>query len=197
MDVITDFFIAHQFTLDTHKKDLDIISDRQTLVYSFKEFLEEYIYVVVASGFKGLIAAKLTPRLFECAHSTSQMLTIFKNTRKVNAIHKVFNMQNDWTKIRHSLKSADDLTFLPYIGDITKHHLARNIGLVSGVKPDLHLVRYSGSIGFDNVEDMINTVQTTTNTDLARGSIDFCFWVWLSHDKGSIKQCCNSCYRLR
>ncbi|MDP2797892.1 MAG: hypothetical protein Q8N94_10340 [Methanoregula sp.] len=76
------------------------------------------------------------------------------------------------------LKCAKDpieyLQTLPYIGKITKYHLARNIG-IDCVKPDRHLVRLAENFGFDTPNQMCVEIQKTFS-DERLGTIDVVLW---------------------
>ena len=48
----------------------------------FDEFFLEYVYVVVASGFKAAFAARVTPLLVACHGDVASMRQHFKNKAK-------------------------------------------------------------------------------------------------------------------
>jgi hypothetical protein len=66
---------------------------------------------------------------------------VFKNQQKVNAICQTYQLHKNYETISKTWKQPEDLMKLPFIGKTTCQHLARNIGLQSCVKPDLHLKR--------------------------------------------------------
>ena len=162
-------------------------------------FFYEYVYVVLASGFKGKIAARLTPELVKCHGNMEKMQKIFKNQRKLDSIRKVWDMKDDWDSLRKSFKAVNDLMTLPYIGEITKFHLARNIGLLSCAKPDLHLCKWAEKITGKNDEEAVSIVTQAISDKVERkqGTVDFVLWVWLSHHKGEESECCHDGYALR
>ena len=198
-EALSDYNKAYDFTLKTHKSDMDRINGLNGLMKNFDDFFYEYVYVVLASGFKGKIAARLTPKLVECHGDMDKMLEIFKNTKKLNSIKKVWDMKNDWDELRKSFKTVDDLVKLPYIGDVTKFHLARNIGLLSCAKPDLHLCKWVEKITGNNDEKTVSMVTQAIADKLERkqGTVDFALWVWLSHHQGEEAECCHGGYALR
>lgn len=57
---------------------------------SFDEFIEEYVYVILASGFRAELAARLAPAVHAaCAHSggdATAMRAVFANGAKITAI---------------------------------------------------------------------------------------------------------------
>lgn len=111
-------------------------------------------------------------------------------------IYNEFMINKDLTKIGHSGKRAaidnglknhrkwfaelqaskDPIQYLetlPWIGPITKHHLARNIG-IDAVKPDRHLIRLSQMFGFSSPLELCKHIQTVVPEPL--GVIDVILW---------------------
>lgn len=220
---LRDFDMAWAFTQRTHTPDMVWIGQRQTLVTTFEDFYREYCYVVVASGFRGRTAARLAPLLAACCGDEKAMLRVFKNKQKCAALARVWrDGQERWAEMRASWRTEDDLCALPRIGPIVKYHLARNIGLRSCVKPDLHIVRYANELykteRDDGAEQRAQRLVQTIATEhgIAPGVADFALWVWLSHraarvrtgtkrkreseqylDEAQVLECCNGGYRLR
>jgi len=200
--VDSQFSTALEFVERVHAPDLKWIRSRQSLVRTFDEFFEEYVYVVVASGFRGRTAARFTPLLIACDGDETRMLAVFKNKRKVAAIACVFQLRHKWdepTGFRANVArwGIDTLINLPMIGPITKFHLARNIGLSRDVaKPDLHLVRYAAEQRQSSVQSMVESI--AQSHEMTVGVVDFILWVWLSHARGqTTHECCNGGARLR
>jgi hypothetical protein len=86
-----------------------------------------------------------------------------------------------WEEYKNqNLSSPDLLKKLPYIGRITCFHLARNIGLLENVKPDLHLVRLAKHWGYKDCLVMCQDVQKnheeTNRERLPLGIIDLAIW---------------------
>ncbi|KAJ5070457.1 hypothetical protein M0811_10929 [Anaeramoeba ignava] len=185
---------AEKFAKKTHIQDIERIDKRDHLVEKFDEFFKEYIYVVVASGFRGKTAAELLPKLEKCQGNKKKMLKHFKNKRKCEAISTVFQLKNDWENLRSSLTTVDSLKQFPLIGDVVKHHLARNIGLVTCAKPDLHLTRLAKKLKFKDVKSMVDFV--ASNFNYKPGTADFILWIYLSHN-GEEQDCCYGGYELR
>lgn len=124
-----------------------------------KEFWSEYIWCVYTSGFNARVVSKQFFELLRAYNSWQtvalhnrwiEVSGINKNSAKYNAIRKTAQLlhryetepQADWWAHfkRDYLATPEHMRQLPFIGSVTCHHLARNLGLDS-VKPDLHLVR--------------------------------------------------------
>jgi endonuclease III len=74
------------------------------------------------------------------------------------------------------------LESFPFIGKVTRYHLARNIGF-DVVKPDRHLVRLAEA--FETTpDDLVDRIAESTG--LRRGFIDFVLWQWMAWDGAKI-----------
>lgn len=73
------------------------------------------------------------------------------------------------------LKSVDTIGRLPFIGSITKYHLARNLGF-DAVKPDVHLTRMAERYGFLDARSLC--VYLATIYDMRVGVVDFVLWAY-------------------
>jgi hypothetical protein len=196
---LADYTQAIAFTMKTHAGDLTRIDSLDGLMNDFDSFFYEFVYVVLASGFRARVAARLTPELVACRGDMAKMEKVFKNQRKLNAIAQIWARRSQWAELRASLTSVDALANLPFIGEITKFHLARNIGLASCAKPDLHLCRWCKKIVGRDDEAVVPLVTQAIADRVGRkqGTVDFALWVWLSHGQGEQMECCNGGYALR
>ncbi|KAG9391782.1 hypothetical protein J8273_6561 [Carpediemonas membranifera] len=204
---LAKFKKAIKFTKELHPTDLEWILSRTELVEDVDDFLEEYIYVVVASGFKGKIAASYSTKLAACDGDDGRMGEIFRNKAKTRAIADVYtrfkhgpDAAASWSSFRATLldQGEDYLTTLPRIGPVVKSHLARNIGLVSVAKPDLHMIRLAAGLGWGTDRPAVEAMVAFSAGEVGMpvGATDFCMWVWLSHG-GKEADCCRGKYRLR
>jgi hypothetical protein len=113
------------------------------------EFAEEIIYVILVAGFRQQTAKKLFYKIIDYLKNSNrpalkELLQIFNNKNKTKAILKVWNNRQKYTDEFYSLKTLQKqlnfLQTLPYIGNITKFHIARNLGL-DCVKHDIWIQR--------------------------------------------------------
>ncbi|KNC52552.1 uncharacterized protein AMSG_08119 [Thecamonas trahens ATCC 50062] len=191
-----DVMAAVAFTRETHGEDVRRMDARSELIVSFDDFYTEYAYVVVASGFRAEFAARIVPALVAAAPDEAAMIALFKNRAKIAALVKVYGMRSEWETLRASFRTPDDLTVLPRIGPVVKFHLARNIGLKSCVKPDVHMMAYAAKRGWHSPIDMVEALAAAYHLPI--GTLDFCLWVWMSHGFGSAtSKCCHGGYELR
>jgi hypothetical protein len=127
--------------------------------------------------------------------SVEDLLKIFNNKNKINAIHKIWNNRQDFCDGFYKCLTLDDklnyLQKLPHIGKITANHLARNLG-ENVVKYDIWIQRlgvlYGGNSGLykkiDNgklnldikkcCDEMFQHLHEQTNLPI--GYIDVVLW---------------------
>lgn len=101
----------------------------------------EAIWVICNSGMRNQVAEKVFLRILKAIDEKRPIIEAFKNKPKVQAIE--FIIQNRQSLFEKFIKAENKIQFLetlPFIGKITKYHLARNLGL-DVCKPDRHLVR--------------------------------------------------------
>ena len=157
-------------------------------------FADACSYVILAGGFSQKTAKKIHKKICDALRygaDADSLFQIFHNKNKVNAIYKIWQNRDDYTREYYVQKSIDDklkyLSALPHIGKITSHHLARNLGC-DIVKYDIWIQRlgvlYAGKQAFfahiDNsklnpqikkyCDDMFDCLVAQTN--LPRGYID-------------------------
>jgi hypothetical protein len=108
-------------------------------------FAVEAIYVICNSGMKQQVAQKIFDKVMLALRSGQSATKYFGHKGKVGAIDLIWKNQRDLFKQYQD--AQDKLTFLeslPWVGGITKWHLAKNLGM-DVVKPDRHLVRIASS----------------------------------------------------
>ena len=135
-----------------------------------EDFVLQFIFVVCNSGMKAQIAQKIYERILIMIGSGQNISHAFGHKGKVAAMKYVIKNQNEI--FSNYINSKDKIEFcktLPWIGDITKFHLAKNLG-EDCVKPDRHLVRIANQYNTnpfdmcqklsDIIGDNLNTVDT-------------------------------------
>lgn len=121
--------------LDSDDKSFDEI--KENLLHPKKlspvEFADTVSYVILASGFSQKTAKRIHKIIMDkMPANASDLLQVFNNKNKINAICKVWDNKQDFcdgfykcdcleSKLNYLLK-------LPHIGKITVNHLARNLG---------------------------------------------------------------------
>jgi len=162
-----------------------------------RRFLLEYGWVVFNSGMRNKVISDKWKDLTKAFHYfvpfqilvyedkvRKEALAIFGNKRKVDAIistaKKIVNEgfeKSMRAKIEHL--TLEYLDSLPMIGEVTKYHLARNLGF-DYVKPDRHLVRLATKYGMTPFQ-LCYLIHKKTGRRL--GTIDVILWRFCEQSK--------------
>lgn len=162
------------------------------------EFFQEYVWVVHATGFSAKAVGKFMPRLMkaygswedlggeEFDRAFERVREACNNPAKARAVWRTSGGMREelrpwdpglglrWERYRDSkLSSPDLLKELPYVGPVTCFHLARNIGLLECVKPDLHLVRMAEHWGYG---DCVSMCEDLRPEGMPLGIVDLILW---------------------
>lgn len=204
-DTPKDYFkkaseFANRYYGDEIKKISNTKFDELTPHYFFNEF----IWVVHTSGFSAKAVSKFFDKIM-VAYGDYQELSedsldnlmprvknICNNKNKANSVLRMAKILNKniqthgWKVFKNEhLYSTQMLAKLPHIGEITCFHLARNIGLLEAVKPDLHLARAARHWGYETCEDMCRDIGPV---GMPLGIVDLILWYsFSSHGSLSIK----------
>lgn len=124
-------------------------SERVSEPENADEFAQEAIFVICNSGMRFTVAQgifeKIMPRLWNGGSASD----VFGHKGKCGAISHIW--ENRERLFREYMEADDKLAFcesLPFIGGITKYHLAKNFG-ADVAKPDIHLQRLAEWEGTD------------------------------------------------
>lgn len=183
---------AYAFVKKFHRQELDFIQSTKFEKVDEDFFFKEYIWVVYASGFSAKVVSKMHPRLVDAFGYFDQLAQkefdeifekvkpICRNKQKAKSVYNMAVWMSSelekllWVELKdQKLNSPEKLMKLPYIGKITCYHLARNIGLLEFVKPDLHLVRMAEHWGY---EDCIKLCEAVRPKNMSLGVVDLILW---------------------
>ena len=186
--------------LDSDDKSFDEIKENLSHPKKLNpnEFASSVSYVILAGGFSQKTAKRIHKIIMDMMPSNpsvEDLLKIFNNKNKINAIHKIWNNRQDFCDGFYKCLTLDDklnyLQKLPHIGKITANHLARNLG-ENVVKYDIWIQRlgvlYGGNSGMyekiDNgklnpdikkcCDEMFQHLHEQTNLPI--GYIDVVLW---------------------
>jgi hypothetical protein len=185
------FFIKEYVIEEGYSFEIDYASDLNFNNLTESLFLEETAWVILSSGMSFKIISdkfhlvseafynwESANKIYENAHDCkNNSLKIFNNQQKIDAIITVSSIVKSEgfrnIKTRIGKNGVDYLTRFPFIGPVTKFHLAKNIG-INVTKPDRHLVRISSAIGYDSPNDLCNDIAKRISEKKA--IIDLVFW---------------------
>ncbi|QPF85387.1 hypothetical protein IC762_03365 [Bradyrhizobium genosp. L] len=152
--------------------------------FSESDFLREYAWVVLNSGFRESVVRKHFNFISLCYCDwqsareicelsdvcSSTALTVFGNRRKLQAISQTAAIvhQLGFQQVKAYLDNDffGFATSFPLIGPITVHHLAKNLG-VKTAKPDRHLARLALRFGYSTVNEMCSTLSFVTGDNIS------------------------------
>lgn len=138
-----------------------------------RSFAKEAIYVICNSGMNFVTANGIYWKCLRALRSGQSSATVFGHPGKSKAIDHIWQH-------RRVLFAAFEIAenklaychTLPFIGSITKHHLAKNLGLDT-IKPDLHLMRLAQA---EPVSPMALCARLAFQTGYRQSTIDSILW---------------------
>ena len=134
-------------------------------------FFGEYSWVVINSGMKNKVAEKIFKKFWNEGNIDFNAIN---HRQKNKALRKVYSRLDFY--FNHLKRSKNTLMYLkslPFIGDITKYHLARNLGL-NVAKPDRHLIRIAKAFGYSDVQKFCRKISFLSGDKI--GVVDLVFW---------------------
>lgn len=106
-----------------------------------EEFAAAAIYVICNSGMKNTVAAPIAVRCMKALEGGRSATTAFGHPGKASAIDAIWQRRQPlFERYLATNGKVEDLINLPWIGPITMHHLAKNLG-ANTAKPDVHMER--------------------------------------------------------
>ena len=106
-----------------------------------RTFAKEAIYVICNSGMKVTVANPIYWRCVRALARGQSATTVFGHAGKAAAIDHIWlHRKVLFAAYRIAENKLVYCATLPFVGPITRHHLAKNLG-VNTVKPDFHLAR--------------------------------------------------------
>ena len=136
---------------------------------TINDFFWEYVWAVLNAGMREQAARSIFRKYMETMDTN-----VIRHDGKREAIeHVLDNCRIYYAQLLSSDNKIDWFASLPWIGQITKYHLARNLG-IDAVKPDRHLVRLAERFKYRNPLEMCEAIQEETDERL--GVIDVVLW---------------------
>jgi len=168
-----EFWQLRQKVVDAGYGDEIVWQESLVRCESAEDFCWEYIWVVLNAGMKNQVARQIFERIREALLNGKPANSVFRHKGKVKAID---DMWLNYRQLFNNYKLADDkleyLKSLPWIGDITKYHLAKNLG-EDMVKPDRHLVRIAKQYSTTPLE---LCQRLSRETGYRIGTVDLIIW---------------------
>lgn len=168
-DALQFFKTAEEYVKANFKSEMDYVEFRKFEDMTIHDFVIEYIYVVLNTGMKNQVAEKIFFKL-----KATGDLSLIHHLGKQKAIREV--IQKSFTLFDYLKKAENKLAYLetlPFIGPVTKYHLARNLGL-DYAKPDRHLEKLSKRFNYTSVQTMC--AELAKESGYRIGTVDVILW---------------------
>jgi hypothetical protein len=186
------------FAQTNYQSEIDKLSRARFSKLTPTSFLDEYAWCVYCYGKNERNVCKFFSLILQVMHKKyevfrdintsinvdefiSELLSIYKNKSKANAIIKTILIVNNgiklfnWEEYRDNfLNTPDKLTIFPYIDDTNMLYLAKNIGLVKKVFGGNHLNKLSERWGFSDPNALCKEIQKRFKLDIL--SIELILW---------------------
>lgn len=136
-------------------------------------FFLEYGWAVVNSGMRNQVAEGIWRRVLDSLQDGGTVQEAFGHPGKSSAMQQMFEERD--AQFAAYLAAEDKIAFLaalPWIGPITKWHLAKNFG-VECAKPDRHLSRLANAEGA-SVADLCARLAAESGDRVA--TVDLVLW---------------------
>lgn len=159
---------------DVGSQDIDW-SEAASLPATAEAFASETIFVICNSGMKHTIATKIFERCMGALKMHAPVAEVFGHKGKAAAIEHVWGHRADLFATLLSTPIDAQLAFLkslPFIGDITVYHLAKNFGM-DVAKPDVHLQRLAV---MENCSTQELCERLSRQTGLRIATVDTILW---------------------
>lgn len=155
------------------------------------DLLKESAWVILCSGFKESVIRKKFNYLSLCFcdwQSAKEIvanknvcretaLRSFGHKGKIEAILQLAELveKKGFLKLKQEIRHSplESLRQIPYIGNITAWHLAKNLG-IPVAKPDRHLVRLANIMGYKDVQRFCGDVAKISGDSIQ--VVDIIFW---------------------
>ncbi len=196
------FFAKNYIIKKGYGKEIDWQDDLDYKLITERNFIEEYVWVVLASGMNDKVIRKIFPQvkkaLFDFESSTkicqhrdlcfANALTIINHKGKINAILNTINYihLNSFKHIKKRIaeEGINYIQTFPFMGKATSYHLAKNLGL-DVAKPDRHLIRITETLGYCDVNLFCKDLSICIDEKISL--IDLVLWRYATLDKNYLK----------
>lgn len=174
----TRYLYLKQLVIEAgYGKDIDWSENIQPCKYPFVFFMEA-VWVILNSGMKNQIAERIWHKFdrVKLESFPAYASSIIKHKGKCKAAEYIWRYRIslfiDYKNKKTNEEKIEFLESLPWIGPVTKYHLAKNLG-IDVCKPDRHLVRIADMYGI-TPEDMCETLSIATGDRIA--TVDYVIW---------------------
>ena len=170
VELMRFFYAAHDYVVDAgYECEIYWCDQIWFENIDIDDFYREYVWAVLNAGMREQAARSIFNKYMDTGDTN-----VIRHDGKRKAIeHVLDNCKMYYDQLLSSDNKIEWFVTLPWIGHITKHHIARNLG-IDTVKPDRHLVRLAERFGYETPLKMCEAIQKETSGRL--GVIDVILW---------------------
>lgn len=148
-------------------------AENVTAPINAEAFAEQAIYVICNSGMRNSVAQPIFERCMTALSIIGSCKAVFGHPGKAAAIDAIWaNRAVHFAAYVMAKDRLATLANLPFIGDITKYHLARNLG-ADYAKPDVHLNRLAEA---EQVNAQTLCERLAAESGYRVGTVDLILW---------------------
>jgi hypothetical protein len=137
------------------------------------DFAERAIYVICNSGMANTVAAVIYTRCLDALRAGGTATSVFRHPGKGPAIDRIWiEREQLFVQFLEAEDPLANLEALPWIGEVTALHLAKNLG-ADVAKPDVHMERLARAEGTTTAE---LCARLSRETGYRAATIDTILW---------------------
>lgn len=156
-----------------YANEIEIVDKRKFEDLNAEYFLNEFIFVVLSAGKSNKAVQTISKKI----RDNNFDLFVIGHSGRITAIINAVNNHEQWFEELKTKKTVveilDYLESKPFIGKVTKYHLARNLG-VDVAKPDIHLQRLTNRFTFNSANELCEFISKATGDRI--GVVDVVLW---------------------
>lgn len=152
---------------------------------SAEQFFIEFAFVIFNTGMKNQIAQKMFEKFRDAGNDPNTVNHELKKAALIRGLNENIIWFQELKRKTNDRDRVEYLQTLPFIGKITKYHLAKNIG-IDCVKPDRHLILLGKKFEFDTPRMMCEFIASKSG-DLLR-VVDVILWRYCNLNPSVIKE---------
>lgn len=191
-DIVSAYNLAKGIVLNAgYRTEIEWQASLDFDLVTEADFLKEHAWVALSAGMHERIIRRYFGIISLCfydwqsariiveqeSNCRNLALSYFNNHRKIDGIIKTariiasFGFTSYKEEIRRNPLQV--LQSLPFVGPITRYHLAKNIGLPFA-KPDRHLVRLATSVGYSDIQQFCKDISEYVDDSIP--VVDIVLW---------------------
>ena len=150
-----------------------------------EQFFIEFAFVIFNTGMRNQIAQKMFEKFRDAGNDPNTVNHPLKKAALIRGLNEHIIWFDELKRKKTDRDRIEYLVTLPFIGKITKYHLAKNIG-IDCVKPDRHLVTLSKRFEFERPRMMCEYISKRSG-DLLR-VVDVILWRYCNLNPDVVKE---------